>query len=384
MSDSTAFETGSHWLLPAEALGILFNTLVRLGYTVVGPTVRDGTIDYAPLESINDLPRGWTEVQDAASYRMKQREDDAFFGFSNGPGSWKKFLRPEEELLWQANRSGDTFEIEHEVDTKSGALAFFGVRACDLAAIVILDTVLRENTNYVARRNSLFTVAVNCSSAGGTCFCVSMKTGPQVAHSFDLALTEVVDGERHVFVIEVGSERGADVVASLPVKKTNSSDLLKAEAIIRGTAEQMERTLDTNGLAQAIAANLDHPHWDEVAERCLTCGNCTMVCPTCYCTTVEDRTDLEGDHAERWRIWDSCFSLDFTYAAGGSIRDSGRSRYRQWLSHKLSTWVDQFGTCGCVGCGRCVTWCPVGIDITEEAKAISSTDYKEGGHARDP
>ena len=98
-----------------------------------------------------------------------------------------------------------------------------------------------------------------------------------------------------------------------------------------------------------------------------------MVCPTCFCTTVEDHSDLAGETAERVRSWDSCFTLDFSYVHGGSVRTETQSRYRQWMTHKLASWIDQFGTSGCVGCGRCITWCPVGIDITEEAAAIRQT-----------
>jgi len=95
-----------------------------------------------------------------------------------------------------------------------------------------------------------------------------------------------------------------------------------------------------------------------------------MVCPTCFCTTSEDVTDLTGEHAERWQHWSSCFEPDFSHVHGGNIRTSGESRYRQWMSHKLGTWFDQFGSSGCVGCGRCIDWCPVGIDITEEAARL--------------
>jgi sulfhydrogenase subunit beta (sulfur reductase) len=134
----------------------------------------------------------------------------------------------------------------------------------------------------------------------------------------------------------------------------------------------MGRYLETEGLASLLKSSPDHPRWDDVARRCLNCANCTLVCPTCFCTTVEDTTDLSGQHAERWRLWDSCFTLGFSYIHGGSVRSSAKSRYRQWLTHKLSNWHDQFDTPGCVGCGRCISWCPAGIDLTEEARALAS------------
>jgi ferredoxin len=132
----------------------------------------------------------------------------------------------------------------------------------------------------------------------------------------------------------------------------------------------MGRAMETDGLPALLARNPEHPRWAQVAERCLTCGNCTLSCPTCFCHTVEDVADLAGTTAERVRRWDSCFTSEFSYIHGGSVRPSARSRYRQWLTHKLSAWHDQFGTSGCVGCGRCITWCPAKIDITEEVHAI--------------
>ncbi|MCA8921947.1 MAG: 4Fe-4S dicluster domain-containing protein, partial [Planctomycetes bacterium] len=149
------------------------------------------------------------------------------------------------------------------------------------------------------------------------------------------------------------------------------------QRVVAAAAAAIERQLPQDGLPAALAAALEHPRWDDVAARCLTCGNCTLVCPTCFCTDVEDTSDLSGQVAERWRRWDTCFSLDFSALHGGSVRASGRSRYRQWLTHKLSTWHDQFGTSGCVGCGRCIAWCPVGIDITVEAAELR----KDPGHA---
>jgi ferredoxin len=139
---------------------------------------------------------------------------------------------------------------------------------------------------------------------------------------------------------------------------------------VEHAAMHMGRHLETDGLPELLKDQLEHPQWDDIAKRCLACANCTMVCPTCFCSTVEDITDLTGEHAERWRRWDSCFSTDFTKIAGGNIRMSTKTRYRQWMTHKLSNWLDQFGTFGCVGCGRCITWCPAGIDITAEAAVM--------------
>jgi Fe-S-cluster-containing hydrogenase component 2 len=141
-----------------------------------------------------------------------------------------------------------------------------------------------------------------------------------------------------------------------------------------GTIGQVTKHLDTVDIKDLLYRNLEHPRWDEVAARCLSCANCTMVCPTCFCTTVEDTSDLAGRETTHQRRWDSCFTTDFSYISGGSIRQSGKARYRQWMTHKLASWIDQFGTSGCVGCGRCITWCPVSIDITEEASVIRETE----------
>ncbi len=128
--------------------------------------------------------------------------------------------------------------------------------------------------------------------------------------------------------------------------------------------------MDTENLRDLLLSNLEHPRWDDVAQRCLSCTNCTMVCPTCFCASVSEVSDLTGDQVQRVRQWESCFNIDFSYTAGGTVRGDTRSRYRQWLTHKLASWHDQFETSGCVGCGRCITWCPVGIDLTEEVAAI--------------
>ncbi len=270
-------------------------------------------------------------------------------------------------------------------ETAAPQYAFIGVRACELQAIAIQDRVFLDDAysdpGYRARREPAFIVAVNCAQAGGTCFCTSMGSGPKATKGFDLALTELLQADTHRLLVDVGSTRGAEVMGEIPHRRATDPERETGERIVRSTAARMGRTLDTADIKDLLYRNRDSAHWQEVADRCLSCANCTLVCPTCFCTTVEDVTDLGGTHAERWQKWDSCFTMDFSHLHGGSVRASTAGRYRQWLTHKLASWFDQFGTSGCVGCGRCITWCPVGIDITAEVAAIRARDDGEG-HAR--
>lgn len=364
-----------------EALDDLLAALRRRGFRVLGPTVRDGAIVYDDLERAAELPVGWTDRQEAGTYRLERRQDEARFGYAVGPHSWKQFLFPARLRLWRARANGGAPVVEEEPLDET-PLAFIGVRACELNAIGIQDRVFTGGTfvdrDYAARRRGIFVVAVNCGEPAGTCFCVSMDAGPRVGEGYDLALTEILEGE-HRFLVEVGTPAGAEVLAELPSRPAEDADVDDATAVVEDAAARMGRTMDSVGLRDLLADNLEHPRWDDVAERCLTCGNCTLVCPTCFCSSVEDSTDLTGAEATRTRVWDTCFSLDYSYIHGGNVRASARSRYRQWMTHKLGTWHDQFGTSGCVGCGRCIAWCPVGIDITAEVAALRG---EEAGNAQ--
>jgi sulfhydrogenase subunit beta (sulfur reductase) len=368
-------------VLAPEALDDLLGALRSRGYRVLGPTVRDGAIVYDDLESAAELPIGWADRQEAGTYRLERRSDEARFGYAVGPHSWKPFLFPARLRLWRARANGGAPVVEEDAPDET-PLAFIGVRACELNAIGIQDRVFTGgkfvDRDYAARRSGIFVVAVNCGEPAGTCFCVSMDAGPRVGEGYDLALTEILEGE-HRFLVEAGTPAGAEVLAELPSRPAEEPDATAATAVVDSAAARMGRTMDSVGLRDLLADNLEHPRWDDVAERCLTCGNCTLVCPTCFCSSVEDSTDLTGAEATRTRVWDTCFSLDYSYIHGGSVRASARSRYRQWMTHKLGTWHDQFGTSGCVGCGRCIAWCPVGIDITAEIAALRG---EEAGNAQ--
>jgi sulfhydrogenase subunit beta (sulfur reductase) len=371
-------------MVGAEASGVLergqldtlLTALADAGYRVIGPVVRDGAIVYDEVTESDELPVGWTDEQEAGTYRLRRRDDQALFGYAVGPHSWKRYQLPPQTRLWRASLGDDGSLIAFDGgESPPELLAFLGVRSCELHAMGIMDRVLGEGVAV----SDPFIVALHCGVAGGTCFCTSMGTGPRAGGGFDLALTEIDDADGHRFLVEAGTERGEALLGTLPARAATARDAAASEAITERTAAQMGREMETDGIRDLLLSNLEHPRWDDVAERCLTCGNCTMVCPTCFCTTVEDTTDLDG-HVERSRLWDSCFTIDYSHIHGGSVRSSARSRYRQWMTHKLATWFDQFGSSGCVGCGRCITWCPVGIDITEEVRAIRAGEVADASH----
>jgi sulfhydrogenase subunit beta (sulfur reductase) len=350
------------------ALQKVFENLRAAGFTLLGPRVRDGAIVLDEIAALDDLPRGWTEDKQPGRYRLVPGREGQYFGFTVGPHSWKQFLHPPRTVLFTARKSDGTWIFEPATPA-APQYAFIGVRPCDLKAIALQDRVLLEgpvpDPHYRARRRQVFLLAANCGAAAATCFCTSMKTGPRATTGFDLALTELPDA----FLVDVGSETGSEMLEDTEWEAATAFDLGRAAQALQ-RAERQQRELRTDDLPRLLYSNLEHPHWDEVAARCLSCGNCTLACPTCFCTTVEDSSDLRGQVAQRTRMWDSCFTADFSQVHGGNTRPTIRSRYRQFLTHKYASWIDQFGTVGCVGCGRCMTWCPVGIDPTQEVKAF--------------
>ncbi|WP_062992238.1 4Fe-4S dicluster domain-containing protein [Nocardia anaemiae] len=395
-------------VIDRAGLDRLVDVLRDNGYRVIGPQLRDSAIVLDELDSGTQLPSGWGVETAPGRYRVYRRTDAAVFAHSAGPGSWKQFLHPPRRKIW---------ETGPDLNPRPAAqvpvrMAFLGVRGCDLAAISVLgrvlgggahpdpafvgpsgtravrpadttaravDTGIRQDAGDLGDEGAQsavddrapFVVAVNCTEPGGVCFCASMGTGPGVAPGYDLALTERLDDDGHRFLVDVGSEVGARILAQVTTRPADASEVRDAREAVAAAAGRMGRAMPETDIRTLIRDSRESPHWQDVASRCLTCGNCTMVCPTCFCTSTEDVTDLTGEHAERWERWASCFELDFSYLHGGSVRQTGAGRYRQWLSHKLGTWYDQFGSSGCVGCGRCIAWCPAGIDLTAEVARLA-------------
>ncbi|MDJ0921898.1 MAG: 4Fe-4S dicluster domain-containing protein [Henriciella sp.] len=359
-------------ILARDALDRLIQILIEREYEVIGPRLRSGAIIYDEIESADQLPIGWQDEQSEGRYRLRKRQDDAVFGFAVGPDSWKKYLRPPKQVLWAARKNEG--EIEFEPPAPSKKLAFLGVKPCEVAAIRTLDKVLLggryPDPNYAKTRQTALIIAVNCNDPAETCFCTSMQTGPTVESSYDVALTEILNNEGHYFTARSGSPIGASIIEALELKPASDEQCVEEQKRFEEAEAKIDRKLATDGLQQRLAANPNDRAWAEIADRCLSCTNCTQVCPTCFCTSVEDHTSLDGSKTERVQVWDSCFTGRFAELSGGQVRETTSSRYRQWMTHKLSTWIDQFGMSGCVGCGRCISWCPVGIDITKEAARV--------------
>jgi formate hydrogenlyase subunit 6/NADH:ubiquinone oxidoreductase subunit I len=384
MKQKAASQTPLLWSLPQ--FGELLAALARRGYELIAPTVRDGAISYEPVSGVEELPAGYTMEQEAGRCRLRRRSDGALFGYAAGPKSLKNYLHPPAWRALAAERDNGVFRILDQPEPPP-RYAFIGVRACELAAARVQDRVLLgdrfQDGEYGARRGAAFIVAVHCTEPAATCFCASMGTGPRATGGYDIALCELAGPDRHVFLVEAGSSLGEEVLAELGGEAAPEETRQAAAQAIEQAASRMQRRIEQEGLRELLYARFEDPHWEDVARRCLCCGNCTMVCPTCFCVTFEDTSDVDGRRAERWRRWDSCFTQSFSYIHGGSVRLSPKSRYRQWLTHKLASWIDQFGTSGCVGCGRCITWCPVGIDITQEVAALRSSARTQRGHNDD-
>lgn len=365
------------YIVQLEHIQTILTTLHEQRYTTIGPVVRDGAVVLGEVRSCEDLPHGIVDEQQPGSYRLHAEGTGELFRYVVGPQSWKAFLFPARVKLFSARRNGKGFRVESESEAPIDKLAFIGVRSCELTALNVLDTILLDGPyvdgQYRRRREQVFILAVNCTKPGGNCFCASMKTGPRARGAYDLALTEIYREGCHYFLVEVGSEAGQCVLQSVPHRAAQQHEIEEALRALDEAAARMSKRVETEGIVEILNERFEHPHWDDIAKRCLACANCTMVCPTCFCTNVEDVTDLSGERAERWRVWDSCFTSDFTRIAGGNIRLSTRTRYRQWLMHKFAHWQGQFNTFGCVGCGRCITWCPAAIDITQELETFRSS-----------
>ncbi len=370
-------DVGTTISIRKHQLELLIFKLIQMGYEVVGPKVKDSTVVYEPIKEISELPVGFESEHRPGRFQLVKVGRQNYFDITLGPHSWKQYFFPSKSSLMGFYKENDgKWRVEGDAESVP-RYAMLGVRPCDLAAIQIQDRVfLREewcDPVYQDRRSEAFIIAVNCMEPCGTCFCASMGTGPKAEGGFDLCLTEL----ENYFLIVIGSEAGRMVVscADLSWQPASAFLLQSAQKGLEAAHQKMGKVLaNPSSLSTQLLSNLNHSEWDEVAKRCLSCGSCTQVCPTCFCWDTYDNTLLPGTKIIRERVWDSCFNPDYTYVFGGNTRPNTKARYRQWLTHKFASWYAQFESSGCVGCGRCITWCPVEIDHIDIINAIRYGD----------
>jgi ferredoxin len=357
-----------HFLRRA-ALQTVLDALVARGYRVLGPVVDQGVIQFRDLDNVADLPQGVHDVQSPGSYRLVDGDTPRNFAWASGPQALKPLLFPPREVLWRAQRDDQGRLRFDATESPPLPLAVIGVRPCDLAALALNDSHFLDHTRdpgFAARRQGLFLIAVNCSHPADTCFCASTGDGPNVDRGADLILDELDDG----FVVAADSDAGRDLLDAMALEPASQAQCDAVREQAGRALRSQTRRLPGRDLQGALFDRLDHQRWEDVGDRCLACGNCTSVCPTCFCHAQQDVPTLDGASSEHIREWDSCFSEGHAYLHGYPVRPEIKHRFRQWMTHKLGSWHAQFGRSGCVGCGRCITWCPVGIDITAEAAAI--------------
>jgi sulfhydrogenase subunit beta (sulfur reductase) len=362
-------KVGSTAALAKPQLDAILVRLQEKGYQTLGPRIRDEAVVFAPIQTMADLPQGLTSKEEPGTYRIVPSGNKRYFDITPGAQSWKQVFFPARVPLMDLQKNA-AWEVKR-ADIPAGRFALIGARPCDIAAIKVQDLAfIRDDFTdplYAERRKNALIVAANCMHPGGTCFCASMGTGPRSHDGFDLALTELDD----IFLVEIGTNAGLEILEEIPLQAPDAASVKKAQEGLDAAVQHMGRQLDTSDLPEVILKNLEHPEWAAVAKRCMSCTSCTQVCPTCFCWDAQDRSAVTGCESARERVWDSCFNPGYSaLAGGGNSRPNTRARYRQWLSHKFGTWKEQYGVFGCVGCGRCITWCPVKIDITEEIAAL--------------
>lgn len=350
---------------------VLIRALADAGYEVLGPTLDDAELRFRPIASSAELPCGMICEQAPGRVAWRRAGHRRFFAWAQASQGLKPLLFPAREVLWQATR-GEALTFASVVP-EAPRRAVLGVRACDLAAAKLNDRVFLAavtDPRYRARRQALLLVAVHCSHPAATCFCASTGDGPVAAGDCDLALGELDEG----FVIAAHSERGEAILASLALPLATSAQKAELARQHEAARDCQQRHLPSPPHLLRLWQRLDHPRWQEVADRCLACGNCTQVCPTCFCHAEEEEGGTDLAESRHVRLWDSCFTAGHAYIHGWQIRPGVKERYRQWLTHKLAGWQQQFGRPGCVGCGRCIAWCPAAIDFTEEVHALLDAD----------
>lgn len=279
----------------------------------------------------------------------------------------KKWFFPAEEPLMTFRVEGSEV-LDDSVEAPDRVL--FGLHPCDVNGLLLMDNVFSgayEDPYYRARRDKTLIVGVSCKEAQSGCTCNAW--GTDESHwGFDLFLTDLGD----VYFVSVGTVKGAELLdRNVETRDVTVDDVTRFQEAMHRFKESFAEELDTEQLPLLLDAKFDSPIWDELGARCLSCGACSMVCPTCYCFDVEDRLDADGTTGTRVRVWDSCQFKEFAEVAHGhNFREARASRVKYRYYHKQWGYLSKFERVLCVGCGRCARACKAGINPTVVVKAL--------------
>jgi len=279
----------------------------------------------------------------------------------------KKFLIPPRETIFTF-QGEKISKIEDLISGEKQIL--LGVHACDLSSFIFQDKVFlgfRSDPRYLRRRNNFLIFALTCKKVYDTCFCQSMGTGPVAPPGYDVLMTDI--GGR--YLIEAATVEGQELLKPLGLPQATLEDFEAKRECLEILKGQFKRTIDRVRMVQLAYNSQEQSVWKKYGDICLACGQCAMVCPTCFCFDVRDKVDISLGSGERYREWDVCLLLEFAEVAlGGNFRAPRSARLRQFMCHNLSYGTMQYNMTKCVGCGRCIRACPVHIDITEIAREL--------------
>jgi len=363
--------SASYFRLASENLQCLIDAVVVAGYRLLAPSVSQSAVVYKEISHVEDLAKSYSDAQSPGQYRLEKAAHQRYFFWTNTVQSIKPLLFRPRELLWQVGEKDGQIEFSDIGNIQSERpIAVLGPRACDLAALKLQDQHFLASPQcdpfYAHRRHRLFIIAVECAQSAATCFCASTGDGPEIREDADIILNEL-DSE---FLLRPRSAAGEQLLKGLTLEPAGRILIHQAQEQTQYAKAQQQRKMPTSLSFDEFAP--DNPAWEWVKNHCLSCGNCTSVCPTCFCHNEYDESDIIGKQSKHFRQWSSCFTQEHSYMHGITIRNDTVLRYKQWISHKLVHWQLQYGRSGCVGCGRCITWCPVGIDITTIANNFTT------------
>lgn len=344
-----------------ESLEKLILALKSRGLAVLAYKLQGDLPVFGEVGSLRDILVEYSDLQSPGSYKLVK---DMRGFFRHSQYSPKYFLHPPIQDVYEVS---DDFNIA-QTRTNPVPTALFGIKPCDLAAIEVLDKILECDDVYQARRSSIaYIIVEECVEPGGTCFCGSVGAGPSVTKGYDVAYTRLDDK----VLFKVGSSKGMELIEKLGLAKAPEKLLRKYEELLVDAKRKASRLPPLETIAKALEDVAPaEEFWRYVSARCVGCTNCNMVCPTCFCTEFVDYANLTGN-ARRERQWFGCLSYTYGQVAGQHFRPELLMRYRHFVLHKFVFYQKQIGLPGCVGCGRCITWCPMGIDLREVVSRVT-------------